>query len=204
MNKLAILVALTACGGDNSTAIDASSQQHDAKLADSHAAGGNVVTGTLGGNSFGALDAVANAVTANGFDFDMMSTMVEMTTFANECSLQMTSTGTPNGHLLIFDLASTDSAGHSAPISAPGTYTVFSGSAAASSKLSEVYYEVDGANCLKASTEFATSGTVTVTSATAPLAGTFDVTFPDGHITGSFSAANCAALDPNRTPLNGC
>jgi hypothetical protein len=203
MKQLAIFLALTACGGDNSTAIDAG-PQHDARLADSHAAGGNVVTGTLGGNSFGALDAVGNSVSANGFDFDMMSTMVVMTTFANECSLQMTSTGTPNGHLLIFDLASTDNAGHSAPISAAGAYTVFTGTVAASSKLAEVYYEVDGADCLKTSQERATSGTVMVTSATAPLTGTFDVTFPDGHITGSLTAANCTALDPNRTPLNGC
>ena len=201
MKQLAILLALAACGSSNSTP-DASSQ-HDARLADGHTGGGNVVTGTLGGNSFGALDAVANAVSANGFDFDMMSTMVEMTTFANDCSLQMTSTGTPNGHLLIFDLATTDSAGHSAPISAPGTYNVFSGTAAASSKLAEVYYEVDGADCRRTTGEFATAGTVTITSATPP-AGTFDVTFSDGHITGSFAAASCTALDPNRTPLNGC
>src|SRR3954452_8708343 len=131
MKQLAIFVALSACGGDNTTAIDASSQQHDAKPIDGHASSGNVVTGTLGGNSFGALDAVANSVAANGFDFDRMSTMFVMTTFANECSLQMTSTGTPNGHLLIFDLASTDSAGHSAPISATGAYTVFTGTVAA-------------------------------------------------------------------------
>src|SRR3954466_13992670 len=103
MKQLAILVALPPGRGDNTTAIDAS-PQHDAKAIDGHTAGGNVVTGTLGGNWFGALDAVANSVAADGFDFDMMSTMFVMTTFANECSLQMTSTGTPNGHLLIFDL----------------------------------------------------------------------------------------------------
>jgi hypothetical protein len=203
MKQLVILLALGACGGDSATSIDASTQ-HDAKPIDGHTATGNVVTGTLGGSSFGALDAAGNAVSASGFDFDMMSTMVVMTTFANECSLQMTSTGTPNGHLLIFDLASTDSAGHSAPISAPGAYAVFTGTVAASSKLAEIYYEVDGADCLKASQERATSGTVMVTSATAPFAATFDVTFPDGHITGSFTAADCTALDPNRTPLNGC
>jgi hypothetical protein len=202
MKQLAIVLALTACGG-GSTTPDAGSQ-HDAKPIDGHTAAGNVVTGTLGGSSFGALDAVANTVSANGFDFDMMSTMVEMTTFANDCSLQMTSTGTPNGHLLMFDLATTDSAGHSAPVTGPGTFTVFSGTAAPSSKLAEVYFEADGADCLKATDEFATSGTVTLTSATPPLAGTFDVTFSDGHVTGSFAAASCTALDPNRTPLNGC
>lgn len=202
MKQLMCLVALAACGGDHATS-DASTQPHDAKPIDSHTAG-NVVTGTLGGSSFDALDAVGNAVMANGFDFDGMSTMIVMTTFASECSLQMTSTGTPNGRLLAFDLATTDAAGHSAQIAAAGAYTVFSGSPAPSSKLAEAYYEVDGANCLKASAEFATSGTVTVTAVTAPMSGTFDLTFPDGHVTGSFTAASCAALDPNRTPLNGC
>ena len=201
MKQLMCLVALVACGGDNATT-DASTQQHDAKPIDANA--GNVVTGTLGGSTFVALDAVGNAVMANGFDFDGMSTMISMTTFANECSLQTSSTGTPNGRLLIFDLATTDAAGHSAPIAAAGAYTVFSGSPVASSKLAEVYYEVDGADCLKTSSEFATSGTVTVTAVTAPISGTFDLTFPDGHVTGSFTAASCAALDPNRTPLNGC
>ena len=201
MKQLMCLVALVACGGDHATT-DASTQQHDAKPVDANP--GNVVTGTLGGSSFNALDAVSNAVMADGVDFDGMSTMIEMTTFANECSLQTSSTGTPNGHLLVLDLATTDAAGHSAPITAAGAYTVFSGSPAPSSKLAEVYYEVDGADCLKASSEFATSGTVTVTAVTAPISGTFDLTFADGHVTGSFIAPSCAALDPNRTPLNGC
>jgi len=201
MKQLMCLVALAACGGDNATT-DASAQHHDAKPIDANP--GNVVTGTLGGSAFGVLDAVSNAVMANGFDFDDMSTMIEMTTFANECSLQTSSTGTPNGHLLVLDLAATDGAGHSAPIAAAGAYTLFSGSPASSSKLAEAYYEVDGADCLKASAEFATAGTVTVTAVTAPITGTFDLTFPDGHVTGSFTAPSCAALDPNRTPLNGC
>ena len=68
MKQLMCLVALAACGGDNATT-DASTQQHDAKPVDGHSNPGNVVTGTLGGSSFAALDAVSNAVMANGFDF---------------------------------------------------------------------------------------------------------------------------------------
>jgi hypothetical protein len=33
-----------------------------------------VVNGTLGGNSFGALDAIVNTAVASGFDFDAQST----------------------------------------------------------------------------------------------------------------------------------
>jgi hypothetical protein len=200
MKLLLSLILVAACGGDN-TAVDA--KPADTKTIDT-AGAQNVVTGTLGGNSFGALDAVENTVTASGFDFDAMSTCLEMTTFANDCALQGSSTGTPNGHVLVFELAATDAGAHSSPVSAAGAYTVFTGTPAASSKLVEAYYEVDDAQCLKSTSELATSGTVTVTSATSPIAGTFDITFPDGHITGSFHAPACAALDPNRTPLNGC
>jgi len=197
---LSLLVVVAACGGD-SAAPDA--KQADAKPIDGTTAG-TTVTGTLGGNSFGALDAVANTVTASGFDYDAMSTDVTITTFANECSLQMSQTGTPNGRILVLVMASTDAAGHSSPVSAPGAYSVFSGTPPPSSKLVEAYYEIDGATCLKTSSEFATAGTVTLTSATAPMAGVFDFTFPDGHITGKFNAPACAALNPNATPLNGC
>lgn len=47
------------------------------------------------------------------------------------------------------------------------------------------------------------AGTVTVTSASDPQTATFDVTFDGGdHITGSYRATMCAALDPNRSPAN--
>ncbi len=172
----------------------------DARPIDGHPAG-TVVNGTVGGTGFAALDAVWANVSANGFDFNGMSTDVTVTDFANECAAQTSQTGTPNGKLLVFVLATTDGAGNSSPINAAGTYTVFTGTPAVSSKLAEVYFEVDGADCLKSNSGFATSGTVTVTSATDPMQATFDVTFPSDHIMGSYHATSCTALDPNSTPL---
>lgn len=197
MKLLVAVMCLAACGSDSSSSIDA--KLIDAKLVDAPAAQ-TTVSGTLGGNTFGAADAVANTVSANGFDFDAMSTDITITTFANECTLQGSHTGVANGRVLVFILASTDAAASSSPITTTGTYTVFSGSPAASSKLVEAYYEVDDGSCHKSTSEFATSGTVTVTSVGDPMTATFDVTFPDGHITGSYRAPRCSALDPNSSP----
>src|SRR5262249_54499361 len=98
----------------------------------------------------------------------------------------------------------TTTAGTSASAATTGAYPVFGGTAP-SGNGAEVYYEADGANCLKSSTEFATTGTVTVTSATDPKTATFDVTFAGGdHITVMVHATHCAAFDPNSTPTGGC
>jgi hypothetical protein len=199
MKLLFSLFLVAACGGSDA--------QVDARPIDGHAIDGRaidggvqtVVNGTLGGNSFGALDAIVNTASASGFDFDGMSTDVEITTYANSCDVQMTRTGLPNQRLLFFVLATTNSAGSSSPITAAGTYTVFSGTPPASSQLVEAYYEIDDASCHKSTSEFATSGTVTVTS-TSPPEATFDLTFSDGHITGSYRATQCNALDPNSSP----
>jgi hypothetical protein len=52
------------------------------------------------------------------------------------------------------------------------------------------------ANCQSAVSDEATSGSVTFSAISSGQAsGTFDLTFPDaGHLTGSFSAPNCAAF----------
>lgn len=197
MKFLFAIVLFAACGGSDA--------KPDARPIDSHPIdsrpidGGvqqTVVNGTLGGNAFGALDAIVNTAIASGFDFDAQSTDVEITTYANACAAETSHTGVANERILIFALATTNATGNSSPITATGTYTVFTGTPPASSKLVEPYYEVDDSSCQKSTFEFATSGTVTVTSVS-PLQATFDVTFTDGHITGSYDAAQCAALDPN-------
>jgi hypothetical protein len=210
---LAGLAGLAACGPGHATA-DARSAQLDAPMVRQDAPAGRpdarptdgatttttVVNGTVGGVGFSARDAAWASVSASGFDFDAMSTDVTVTNFINECTNQQNQTGTPNGAMVIFMLATTDVNGDSTPITAPGTYTVFSGTPPVSAKLAEVYWEIDDASCAKSSSDFAVSGTVTVTSAVDPVQATFDVVFPSDHITGSFHAMSCAALDPNTSP----
>jgi hypothetical protein len=197
MKYLLLIILIGACGGSDAQ-VDA--RPIDSRPIDSRPIDGPVLTtvvnGTLGGNSFGALDAIVNTAVASGFDFDAQSTDIEITTYANACTAEMTHTGVPNERLLLFLMATTNASGSSSPITATGVYTVFTGMPPASSKLVEAYYEVDDSSCQKSTMELAGSGTVTVTSIS-PLEATFDVTFSDGHITGSYRAAQCNALDPN-------
>jgi hypothetical protein len=196
MKTVAIALLTTACGSSSSAKPDG--PKSDAQATQT------VVNGNLGGAAFTAKDAVWRPVTVNGFDFPGMSTVVSVTTFGNECALQASQTGSPNGRFLVLALGVTDGSGGSAPITGPGTYMVFQGSPPASSKLVEGYFEVDDASCHKSSDSFASAGSVTVTSASDPVQLTFDLTFGSEHVTGSVHATSCAALDPNSTPLGGC
>ena len=88
---------------------------------------------------------------------------------------------------------------------ATGTYTVFTGTPPVSAKAAEAYFEIDDATCRTSSSAFALTGTITVTSVTDPKQATFDLMFPNSeHVTGSYNALSCTALDPNSTPLGGC
>jgi len=142
-------------------------------------------------------------VTASGFDFDMMSTAVVITSYPGACNVQMTRTGVANGEYLIFVLASTDAGGSSSPITAPGLYIVNPNGTAppASSLVVEAYFERDDAMCTPVTKANGMSGTVSVTSASDPVQATFDVTFDNAdHVTGTFRAASCTALDLNSSP----
>jgi hypothetical protein len=165
---------------------------------------GNTVTGTLEGSPIVINDAIAHDVTASGFEFDGQSTVVMMSSFSAACPKQAASAGVPNGRLLLFGLASIDGNGKATPVSRPGTYTVFTGFPAASTLAAEVFYERDGASCLKVTGSQATSGKVNVTGLN-PLVATFDLKLDNGdHVSGSFKAPTCLALDANRTPVGGC
>jgi len=197
MRSLLIAVLVAACSDSNPAHPDAAPDSAGNPPA--------VVNGNLIGAPFTPRDAIWTNASANGFDFNAMSTVLIITDFPDACAKQASNTGVPNGRLLIFVLGTTDATGASSPITAPGDYTVFMGTTPVSSRLVEADFEVDGANCLKSQMEFGASGSVTVTSATDPQTATFDVTFEGGdHITGSYRATSCPALNPNRTPTGGC
>jgi hypothetical protein len=164
------------------------------------------VTGSIGGSSYTAMDAISVVAMAKGFDFDMTSTAIQISDFADACAKQGANQGVPNGRLLFFGLALIDAGGHSTPATGTGDYTVVTVAPTTAGPAAEVFYEADGPNCLKSTGVQATSGKVTVTKTGDPIEGTFDLTFYDTgeHITGTFSAPGCPALDPNRTPTGGC
>jgi hypothetical protein len=80
----------------------------------------------------------------------------------------------------------------------PGTHTIWAGTGTMPAKLAFAQYDRTDANCASVQPRplVATSGTVTITSISGNNASaSFDLTFDSTeHITGSFSASNCAAL----------
>lgn len=98
-----------------------------------------------------------------------------------------------SGYLFLLEDVNTTTGATTAP-TAPGTYSI-SGSAA---KSAFVAFDTTDASCNNISAQSATgaSGTVTLTSVSnGAYAGNFDVIFDSNdHVTGSFSATNCAGL----------
>ena len=187
MQKLCLL-ALAACGGSSSTP------------------GGNDVMGPI---NFAAMDAISASFDhTNGFSFVGTSTFVELTDYTGACALAGQHQAPTKSHIIDLGLAVNDASGKAGAPNGPGTYTVFSGTAAlpASMNVAQVFY---GDGCDKTIAYEGTSGTITLKSAM-PMTGTFDFTIscagfsgctgPDAHLTGSFEAAPCSALDVNTIP----
>jgi hypothetical protein len=208
--RLLSACAFAACSSNSTTpakvdAPPASTVDAAAAAPDSPPVATNSVTGTIGGSAYAAMDGISVVATASGFDFNGMATYVKISDFAGACTKETGSLGVKYGRLFLIGLGVVGADGKSAAATAKGDYTVVSGAPAASTNAAEVFYEADGADCLKASMHQATSGKVTVTRTGDPIEGTFDLTFDNNeHITGTFSTPACAGLDPNRTPTGGC
>ena len=198
---LLAVLALAACTGDDIT---------PAGVTGPDAGGETQVTGTIDGVAFDAKDAISRSTIADGFEFQDESTVVLVTDFTSACANQASDHGVANGQLLAVVMATVDANGSSHPLTAPGTFGVTDAAPAASSSAAQIYYEKDGANCFKTNFYMATSGTVVVTAVdgAGTVSGTFSATFPassgNQQISGGFIAPQCAALDPNRTPLATC
>jgi hypothetical protein len=149
--------------------------------------GGNSVTGTVDGLPLNAKDALSfqAQIPITGFDAGIYEVGISLADFNGLCADFTNAHSPANATLLSLAIASTS------PIN-PGTFNVGALSIPAASGI----FEKTDANCHTAVVAQATGGTVTLTSVSGSSAsGSFDVTFPDaGHMTGSFSAGNCAAL----------
>jgi hypothetical protein len=167
------------------------------------------VTGTAGGSTFVAADAIFTIADVAGFEFHGQSTDVQISTFTGACSKEQASAGVKGGRSIAIGLAVNDASGNASAVATPGTHLIASGAGAtaAGARVAQLFYQRMGDNCLKAESHEAASGQVVVTSVdTAALAGTFDVVLSDTneHVTGSFVAASCSSYDPNRTPVATC
>jgi hypothetical protein len=105
---------------------------------------------------------------------------------ADVCGLMVNSNVTPaRSHLLTLLL------GDALQPLVPGHYSV----GEMSNMVNGEYYDEDD-HCTASPATSATSGTINLTRADSSFEGTFDLTFPTGHMVGSFDAPSCD--DPTR------
>jgi hypothetical protein len=167
------------------------------------------ITGTAGGSTFVAEDAVFTIADATGFEFNGQSTDLMIASFTGACSKEQANAGVKGGRSIVIGLAVNDASGNASAVASPGTHMIASGSGAmaAGARVAQLFYQRVGDDCLRAESHEASSGQVQITSVnTSALEGTFDVVLSDTneHVTGSFVAASCSSFDPNRTPIATC
>jgi len=166
-------------------------------------AGGNpnstgmaTLTGTIGGQSFAPSDAISvNATTATP---PGSVGAVAITSQVGLCGRITSGQNSKNAQYLILVMGdyNTFTQATVAP-SAPGTYTIYVSGQRPAQFAGAVYQKTD-ANCRVTSTLGATSGSVTITSASGgSFSGSFELTLETtgDHITGTFTSANCALLE---------
>jgi hypothetical protein len=71
-----------------------------------------------------------------------------------------------------------------------------------STNVAAAFFEDFDGQCERRTTEFASSGTITITETTPAVIGTFDIDIEGvsgGHLTGSFDAPRCSATSPTTT-----
>jgi hypothetical protein len=154
------------------------------------------VSGTIGGQSFGAQDSVSNVLSI-GFG---SAGVVLITNAPNTCG-KLSAGQEPRNAQAVFLLVGNQTAGVVSAPTAAGSFTVHDSATVGSfsGPVAVAQYQAIDANCLPIAQIEAISGTVTLTRVDSTgYAGTFDLTFSDAsHATGSFTANQCAALTMN-------
>jgi hypothetical protein len=135
----------------------------------------NAVMGTVGGESVSVVDQVAFA-TGSPIGSE---TQINLTNYAGACAVAQQ--GDQEGSSVI----KIHMVGFPPPLGAnPISDTV------------DAEYKTFDATCNTAAKSEATAGTITVTVASEnEVSGTFDLTFADGHLTGSFDAPTCTVAN---------
>ena len=171
-----VLAVCAACGGGNQT----------------FATGSASVNGTIGGQTMTPKDAISAAAQGVG--------TIVISTADTHCA-KINARQTPKNLQAIIIGIGTQASGSSTPPAAPGVFPVYSGadSVSISGPAAVALFLSTSATCqLTTQGESATGGNVTLTRVDASgYAGTFDITFSGtaaGHITGSFTSAQCAPL----------
>ncbi|TMA28567.1 MAG: hypothetical protein E6J78_05475 [Deltaproteobacteria bacterium] len=175
-----------------------------ASAAVSLACGGGVnasVNGTIKGQSLKPADTVSAPVTValtGGGTASLAGVVVS--DVPGLCAKAASNTTPKSAHILFLGAGDVNPTSFQiTAASTAGTYSIYGGSGAPPAKVADVSFFSYDASCTEITTQSAsaTSGTVTLTSVNnGSYSGNFDVTFDSGdHVTGSFSASNCANLN---------
>lgn len=147
-------------------------------------------SGSVGGVSVQAADALFGVPggSTNG-------TVLAITSFGGACSKVTTSTNFKGpATALAIELIQ-----NGGPVTSPGTFPELSSAPQGSTSVFAGSFDSWDATCMNTNTQI-TGGTVTISAVSASsLAGSFDLTFGNDHVTGSFSAPNCAGLATSGT-----
>jgi hypothetical protein len=175
-----------------------------AAAAVSFACGGGVgvsVNGTVKGQSLKPADTVSAPVTValTGGGTASLAGVV-ISDVSGLCAKAGSNTTPKSAHILFLGAGDVNPTSFQiTAASTTGTYSIYGGSGAPPAKVAYASFFTFDSGCTQITTQSAsaTSGTVTLTSVNnGSYSGNFDVTFDSGdHVTGSFSASNCANLN---------
>lgn len=174
----ALFVLAGACGGSSSS-------------------GGGALTGTVHGQSIMIEDAISVAATLSGGTPQLHGAAIALSTTKDLCADAMSNAQHPNEKAVAIVLFDVNGTSTSTP-TAPGTYTIFSGSGTPPAKSASLSVAVTDAMCHDVAAQDASgvTGTVTLSSVSGnQFSGSFDVVLDSGdHVTGSFDPQACPAL----------
>src|SRR5215472_6457143 len=153
------------------------------------------VSGTIGGNSLKAGDAVSAIGNASVNGATLTGAVVVLSNSAGLCSSAAAGKEPKSSQFMTFVMGEMFYAlttGYTPPAV---SYTIWPGTGAPTTNWAFAKYAQTDANCNQVQFTVATSGTVTVTSmSNGDVSGNFDITFGGDRVTGSFSAKNCDTL----------
>jgi hypothetical protein len=188
MMRAFLCLALVGCSGGSSSSSDAGGVDG--------ASAATQATGMVRGETVRVTSAYA--IHHDNFGFGIPGIELYVSTGADTCTARFPAT--KNATNFVIDVIGN-------PL-APGDYTIIDagpGAAVTAPKNGEadVVYNTTDAFCAEGTEDVATGGTLVLTrSDQAGVAGTFDITFTDGHVTGTFDAPLCDATSTPTYSVN--
>jgi hypothetical protein len=161
--------------------------------------GGNAVNGTVSGTAIASVAGAISVLIPSEFGSTGQDLWVSLSDFASVCEAHAAQKTPKDSKTLFIGLHQFGSDNKGVDLS-PGTFNAQFNFTPSEGRHAEVYLgNFSGPNCgdTLATNGQATGGTVTLTRVDANgAAGSFNITFPAGTMTGTFSTVNCTGGNP--------